>query len=108
MRPIDSAYDRNTSETRSSDPGRTEYALISDHNGPCSLLGEYDNLGDAIEAAREMDTDSAPTEFEDEIGYDGGSDHDDSGLIAAAEQAGWEVVASAPAGEHWTVMVEGK
>ena len=106
MRPIDSAYDRNTAEQRGGDPGAGRYGLVSDHNGPCSLVGDYASLDDAIEAARRMDTDSAPTELEDEIDYDASEDCDDSGLIRAAEAAGWRIVASAPAGEYWTVMVE--
>lgn len=107
MRPIDSSYDTNTAERRDSDPGETTYALISDHNGPCSMTGTYASLADAIEAARTMDTDSAPTDLEDEIGHDASDDCDDSGLIEAAQAAGWRIVASAPAGEYWTVMVEG-
>jgi hypothetical protein len=106
MRPIDSAYDRNTAEQRSADPGAARYGLVSDHNGPCSLVGDFATLDAAIEAARAMDTDMTPTELEDEIEYDGGEDRDDSGLIAAAEKAGWKVVARAPAGEFWTVLVE--
>lgn len=107
MRPMDSAYDRSTSEQRSADPGSVRYGLISNHNGPCSVVGEYASLAEAIEAARAMKTDDAPTELEDEIEYDGTSDRNDAGLIAAAQGAGWHVVASAPAGEYWTVMVEG-
>lgn len=106
MRPIDSVYDRNTAEQRSADPGATRYGLVSDHNGPCSLVGQFASLAAAIGAAREMDTDAAPTDLEDEIDYDGGNDRDDRGLIAAAEAAGWRVVARAPAGEYWTVLVE--
>ena len=106
MRPIDSAYDRNTAEQRSSDPGAARYGLVSDHNGPCSLVGEYASLDDAIHAARGMDTDSAPTDLEDEIDYDGSNDSADAGLIGAAEGAGWKVVARAPAGEYWTVLVQ--
>lgn len=107
MRPINSAYDRYTAEFRSNDNGAGIYALISVHNGPCSLVGEFADLDEAIGAARNMDTDSAPAEFEGEIGYDGSGDCDDSGLIAAAKAAGWSVAASAPAGEYWTVMVKG-
>lgn len=104
MRPIDSSYDRATAEQRSADPGPGIYALVSDHNGPCSLVGSYDSLESAIEAAREMDTDAAPTDLEDEIDYDGCRDCDSRGLIVAAEHEGWRIVASAPAGEYWTVM----
>lgn len=106
MRPIDSAYDRNTAEQRSDDPGAARYGLISNHNGPCSLVGDFPSLEAAITAAREMDTDAAPTELEDEIDYDGSEDRDEDGLVAAAEGAGWKVVARAPAGEYWTVLVE--
>ena len=106
MRPIDSAYDLNTAEQRSADPGKARYGLVSNHNGPCSEIGEYDSLADAIEAARGMDTDNAPTELEDDLYYDGGNDCDDAGLIAAAESQGWRIVASAPAGEYWTVLVQ--
>lgn len=106
MRPIDSAYDRDTAEQRSDDPGAREYALVSDHNGPCSIVADYGSLSDAIEAARAMDTDAAPTDLEDEIDYDSWGDCDDSGLIAAAQEAGWRVVASAPAGEYWTVLTQ--
>lgn len=63
-------------------------------------------VGGKFTAAREMDTDAAPTELEDEIDYDGSEDRDEDGLVAAAEGAGWEVVARAPAGEYWTVLVE--
>lgn len=105
MRPIDSSYDRMTVEIRAdvADGART-YALIVDHDGPCSEVGEYDTLAEAIEAARAMDTDSAPTELEDAIGYDATGDRDAAGLITAAEAAGWVVVAVAPAGECWTVL----
>lgn len=83
---------------------QTQYALISDHNGPCSIVAPFGDLAAAIEAARTMDTDAAPTDLEDAIGYDATHDRDDSGLIAAAESAGWRVVAGAPAGEYWTVL----
>lgn len=105
MRPMNSSYDRSTSGWQSDDLGARTYALISNHNGPCSIVGDHPSLDAAIEAARNMDTDSAPTDLEDELDYDGSQDCDDSGLIAAAIEAGWEVVASAPAGEYWTVMV---
>lgn len=105
MRSIDSAYDRNTSGSLSADHGRREYALVSDHNGPCSVVGEYGSLAAAIDAARAMDTDAAPTDLEDTIGYDGTCDTDVTGLIEAAEGAGWRIVATAPAGEYWTVLV---
>lgn len=105
MRQIDSAYDRNTAEFRATETGAREYALISDHNGPCSIVSEFADLASAIEAARNMDTDAAPTDLEDEIDYDGSRDSDDSGLITAAKAEGWIVVASAPAGEYWTIMV---
>lgn len=86
---------------------RTTYALIADHNGPCSLVRAYASLDEAIEAARTMDTDAAPTDLEDVIDYDATGDRDDAGLIAAAEAVGWRVVAAAPVGEYWTVMIEG-
>lgn len=105
MRPHDSAYDRNTAELRAADPGEARYGLVTDHNGPCSQVGDYATLAAAIEAGRQMDTDSAPTELENALGYRGDDDRDDRGLIAAAEEAGWRVVASAPAGEYWTVLV---
>lgn len=82
----------------------TEYALISNHNGPCSLCRKYDSLDAAIEAARTMDTDAAPTELEDRLDYDATSDSDDIGLIETAEAAEWRIVARAPVGEYWTVM----
>jgi hypothetical protein len=106
MRPFDSAYDRNTAEQRGADPGAARYGLIRLHNGPCSLVEDFDCLDAAIEAARTMDTDAAPTELEDEIDYDGTNDRDDRGLIAAAQAAGWKVVATAPAGEYWAVLAE--
>lgn len=104
MRPIDSAYDRATAGFQGADPGAGEYALVRNHNGPCSLLSDYASLEDAIDAARNMDTDSAPTELEYAIGYDGSDDRDDAGLIEAAIEAGYVIVASAPAGESWTVL----
>ena len=107
MRPITSAYDRNTAEHRAADPGAARYGLVSNHAGPCTLVGDYESLQAAIDAARAMDTDAAPTELEDEIDYCADGDRDESGLIAAAQSAGWRVVASAPAGEWWTVLVEG-
>lgn len=106
MRPINSTYDTATAESRSSDPGAARYALVSDHNGPCSVVAEYTSLAEAIEAARHLDTDAAPTELEDELGVC--CDDTQTGardLIAAAESAGWRHVASAPAGEHWDVLV---
>lgn len=105
MRPIDSSYDRNTAEHRSADPGAARYALISDHNGPCSTVGLYDSLADAIEAARVLDTDEAPTDLEDEIDVDA-SNKSVAWLVEQAEAQGWREVASAPAGEYWTVLVE--
>ena len=106
MRPIDSSYDARTSETRSADPGAATYALISDHGGPCSIVGDYASLAAAIEAARTMDTDAAPTDLEDEIDEcaDGQTV---AWLVERAEAQGWRVVASAAAGEYWTVMVAG-
>lgn len=106
-RQPDSAYDRMTAETRESDPGCATYALISDHHGPCSIVADYDSLDAAIEAARTMGTDSAPTELSDLLDYDDSDDRDDSGLISEALMGDWSVVASAPAGEYWSVMVEG-
>lgn len=109
MRPIDSAYDRMTAETRSADPGARRYALMSDHSGPCTLTGEYSSLEDAIEAARTMDTDAAPTDLEDDLDVDAMGDSGDADpcawLIEQAEAHGWTVVAQAPAGEYWTVLV---
>jgi hypothetical protein len=105
MRNPDSAYDAATSETRCGDSGSAYYALVSDHNGFCLVTGDYDSLDDAIEAAREMDTDSAPCELEDELGVDCSGDSHARGLIAKAESKGWRVVATAPAGEYWTVLV---
>jgi len=107
MRPMDSSYDRNTSEIRDADPGRGTYALISDHNGPCSLVGEYASLAEAIDAARAMDTDKAPTALEDELGVcaDGESEPVEW-LVEQAEARGWRHVAAAPAGEYWTVLVQ--
>jgi hypothetical protein len=107
MRPIDSAYDRNTAALVTDDPGPGRYALISDHNGPCSTIGQYASLDAAIESAREMDTDAAPTDLEDDLGVCAMDMADPvSDLIAAAEAQGWRVVASAPAGEYWTVCIE--
>ena len=104
MRPSDSAYDRACSEFRWEDPGAGEFAIISDHNGPCSLVADFASLDAAIEAARTMDTSEAPTDLEDEIGYDGSGDADADGLIEAAEEDGWSVIAWAGAGEYWTVL----
>ena len=104
-RPCDSSYDRMTSGWRGVDPGAATYALVSDHNGPCSTVGEYDNLADAIEAAVAMDTDDAPTELEDLLDLD--FEHDTDGLVAAAQGHGWTMIARASAGEHWVVLVEG-
>jgi hypothetical protein len=104
MRPTDSAYDRSTTESRATDPGAGRYALISDANGPCSLVGDYASLDDAIDAARAiMDTDAAPTDLEDEIGVDA-SEQTAAWLVAQAEAQGWQRVADAPAGEYWTVL----
>lgn len=103
MRSCDSSYDRMTAETRSADPGEARYALISDAGGPCSIVGDYASLADAIEAARAMDTDAAPTDLEDETGV---CCETVSALIESAEAQGWRVVAQAPAGEYWTVLVE--
>jgi len=103
MRPHDSAYDRMTAEYRTADPGAGRYALVQDHNGSCSVVGDYDSLEAAIAAAREMDTDEAPTDLEDELGV---VLDDAVALIDAAQDAGWRVVATAPAGEYWTVLVE--
>jgi len=105
MRPIDSSYDTACAGFQSSDLGRREYALVSDHNGPCSEVGEYASIEAAIEAARTMDTDAAPSEMGDVLDYDGRDDRDDSGLIGAAQAQGWRIVAFAPAGEYWTVLV---
>jgi len=106
MRQIDSSYDARTAEFRADDCGRRVYAIINNHNGPCSIVRDYASLDEAIEAARYMDTSDAPTDLEHEVDYDASGDADDAGLIAAAEAAGWRVVASAPAGEYWTVMVQ--
>lgn len=105
MRPFDSAYDRDCAETRDTDPGRCRYALVSDHNGPCSIVAEFGSLAEAVDAARTMDTDSAPTELSDWLDYDDRDDTDDAGLLDAADTAGWRVVATAPAGEYWTVLM---
>ena len=101
MRTCDSSYDTRTSGVRCADPGEGKYALVSEHAGPCSLVGEYASLAAAIEAAASMDTDLGPTELEDELGIEAESDAE---LIEAAEAAGWRVVASAGAGECWTVL----
>ena len=104
MRPIDSAYDRDTAEFRGASPDGGRFATITDCNGPLSLVGAYDSLSAAIDSARGMDAGDCATELEDEIGYDATGDSDAAGLIDAAISVGWVVVAQAGAGEHWTVM----
>jgi len=104
MRPIDSAYDRNTAAHYIADPGAAEYSLIQDAGGPCSLIGDYDSLEAAVAAARDMDTDAAPTDLEDALDVDA-SAQGTAWLITQAEARGWRVVAAAPAGEYWTVLV---
>lgn len=44
-------------------------------------------VGGKFTAAREMDTDAAPTELEDEIDYDGSEDRDEDGLVAASAKS---------------------
>lgn len=99
-----SSFDNNVAEHRDADPGPALYALISDHGGPCSVVGDYDSLGAAVEAARTIDTDASPTDLEDDLDVDASNKSTDW-LIERAEAQGWRVVAQAPAGEHWTVMV---
>lgn len=103
MRPCDSAYDRDCAEWRVADPGEREYALVTEHNGPCSLIGTYACLADAIEAARTLDTDDAPTELSDALAYEGDRTRE---LLELAEEHGWMRVARAPAGEEWIVLAE--
>lgn len=106
MRPINSSYDTATAEFQAADTGPAMYAAVQDCNGPVSVTNQCESLSEAIDLARSMDAFAAPTELEDDIGYDGSQDGDDSRLIAAAERAGWRIVATSSADEHWTVMVE--
>jgi hypothetical protein len=106
MRPCNSSYDAATAEFRSENLGERTYALISNHNGPCSVVAPFASLDEAIAAARNMDTDAATTDLDDEIEYDSHNDCDDTDIIGAAQNSGWVIVASAQAGEYWTVMTE--
>lgn len=104
MRPIDSCYDRNTAGTRDVDPGDAMYALVRDVWGPCSRIVHCVSLEEAIEEARAVDLDDPFFDLEDEL--DLCFEHNTAGSIEAAEKRGWRVVATAPAGEDWTVLVE--
>ena len=106
MRPIDSAYDRNTAEQRSDDPGAARYGLVSNHNGPCSLVGDFPSLEAAITGrarnGHRCSTDRGwRTRSTTTAARTGTKTASSPPLKARAGR--WS---PAPAGEYWTVLVE--